>query len=247
MVTLARPRRRAAPSMNVRWLAEFEDADDACCAGKRAASSRASDPQPQPSSRMRMPSSMPACAMVQIQRRDLRRLQRADAVAPPGAAVLEPRAKDALEERRRHLVVLGVGSDPVPARCRRAPARGLSRRWRPRRFGCRGAGARRAAAARTPAGCPSAAPGPAASRPRQDRSRHRARSSPCRLLRIGLRRPRHEGARGALVGAIGVAAAAERLRLGGRDAGDACDGVAHRRRRRPAAATRAASARARAT
>jgi hypothetical protein len=35
--------------------------------------------------------------------------ERGDAVAPPGAAVFEPRAEHALEECGRHFVVLGVG------------------------------------------------------------------------------------------------------------------------------------------
>ena len=56
-----RTRRRASPRMNSRWLAEF-DTPTTREDGKRSAAQREKLPQPQPRSRMRCPSSMPARA-----------------------------------------------------------------------------------------------------------------------------------------------------------------------------------------
>ena len=110
-------------------------------------------------------------------------------------AVLEP-AQDLLEERRRDLVVLRVRPLDLlaiaePRRrstnaCRRGDATALAAQAGAPRPGCRRAGAGRA-------GGPTGSGG-----------------------RRGLREPRHEEGRLTLVAAVGVAAGAQRRRLGRR-------------------------------
>ena len=152
--------RGAAPatSMKRALAGGVRDADDRCCCGRRAASSSASEPQPQPSSRMRMPSTKPARSIVRSQRGGLGGRQRRRRRRPTSRSCTSAAGRARAGRTR-----------PAPRSAARWPAPGRGRRRRRRELAHDGGGGlaiaaaatrRRvppAAAGRRRGGCPSAA------------------------------------------------------------------------------------------